>query len=318
MLTRRSLPPHGRPDDTLRAVPHRAGVRRPPRQGGRAAGTAQPDAVAQRIASSRTGASSLLTLALLSGQADAHDELARWTMLAGLDIRTSLRVVLVTSALVVPAEQLAARVRDELATLRPQPPLVTTFGGVVAAVRLADEPAVLVEEWRSVADAVATRFSTVRVAVGGCGTWPAGLRASLEQARCLVALQQDGSPLCAVPDIVVFDTAGLISALIGASGGRDLLGFARRVLQPLLTNDRCGGELLETLHAYLASAGSTGQAARMLHLHPSSVKYRLKVIRQLIGRERLDDPNARFELELAVRVVTAVRQMSTAPLDATG
>lgn len=318
MLTRRSMPPHARRNDTQRAAPHRAGVPRSPRVAERLDGTARADTTAQRVASSRAGTSSLLTLALLSGDTDARDELARWATRAGLDIGAPLRVALVTSTAAVASEQLAAGVREQLGISRPQPPLVTTLGDQVAAVRPADEPAALVDEWRGVAGALATRFHAVRVAIGGSGTWPTGLRASLEQARCLVALQRDGSALSALPDIVVFETAGLISALLGACGGRDLVGFAHRVLHPLLENDRCGGELLETLHAYLGSAGSTGRAAKQLHLHPSSVKYRLKVIRQLIGRDRLDDPNSRFELELAVRIITAVRQLAAPPTDASG
>jgi DNA-binding PucR family transcriptional regulator len=45
--------------------------------------------------------------------------------------------------------------------------------------------------------------------------------------------------------------------------------------------------------------------ARELHVHPQTVRYRLAQLRELFG-ERLDDPDARFELALALRAVGAV------------
>jgi DNA-binding PucR family transcriptional regulator len=40
--------------------------------------------------------------------------------------------------------------------------------------------------------------------------------------------------------------------------------------------------------------------AAALHVHPQTVRYRLKRLRELFG-ERLDDPRVRFELALALR-----------------
>jgi DNA-binding PucR family transcriptional regulator len=40
--------------------------------------------------------------------------------------------------------------------------------------------------------------------------------------------------------------------------------------------------------------------AERLHVHPQTVRYRVAQLRELFG-ERLDDPDARFELALALR-----------------
>jgi DNA-binding PucR family transcriptional regulator len=40
--------------------------------------------------------------------------------------------------------------------------------------------------------------------------------------------------------------------------------------------------------------------ARALHLHPQTVRYRVNRLRELLG-EQLEDPSARFELEIALR-----------------
>ena len=46
---------------------------------------------------------------------------------------------------------------------------------------------------------------------------------------------------------------------------------------------------------------SVKQTIASLHVHPQTVRYRLKKLRELFG-ESLEDPTARFELETAVRV----------------
>jgi hypothetical protein len=58
--------------------------------------------------------------------------------------------------------------------------------------------------------------------------------------------------------------------------------------------------LLETLSAWLRHRGRTDAVAGALHVHPQTVRYRLGRLRELYG-ERLDDSDARFELELALR-----------------
>ena len=56
----------------------------------------------------------------------------------------------------------------------------------------------------------------------------------------------------------------------------------------------------ETALAYLQNGGNAAAVARQLHLHPQSVRHRLRRLRELLGAQ-LDDPAARFELEAALR-----------------
>jgi DNA-binding PucR family transcriptional regulator len=46
--------------------------------------------------------------------------------------------------------------------------------------------------------------------------------------------------------------------------------------------------------------GNSVEMAAALHVHPQTVRYRVARLRELLGRE-LDDPDARFELEIALR-----------------
>jgi hypothetical protein len=58
--------------------------------------------------------------------------------------------------------------------------------------------------------------------------------------------------------------------------------------------------LTETLRAWLDRPGQVQAVAVELGVHPQTVRYRVKQLRELFG-DRLEDPEARFELGLALR-----------------
>jgi PucR C-terminal helix-turn-helix domain len=59
--------------------------------------------------------------------------------------------------------------------------------------------------------------------------------------------------------------------------------------------------LARTLLAWLESADDANAAARRLHVHPQTIRYRVRQVSELFG-EALNDPDARFRLLLALRV----------------
>jgi hypothetical protein len=77
--------------------------------------------------------------------------------------------------------------------------------------------------------------------------------------------------------------------------------LSRQVLAPLrrLRPD-AASRLAETLLAWLESADNAETAARRLHVHPQTVRYRLRQVTELFG-DALDEPEARFRLQLALR-----------------
>ena len=56
----------------------------------------------------------------------------------------------------------------------------------------------------------------------------------------------------------------------------------------------------ETALAYVQRQGNAAAMAAALDIHPQTARYRLARLRELLGTD-LDDPDARFELELALR-----------------
>ncbi len=57
--------------------------------------------------------------------------------------------------------------------------------------------------------------------------------------------------------------------------------------------------LAETLYSWLTTGGSAKEIARHLHLHPQTVRYRLRQLEGLFG-EHLHDPQWRFTMQLAL------------------
>ena len=92
----------------------------------------------------------------------------------------------------------------------------------------------------------------------------------------------------------------LVALLLAADPGlaREL---AERSLAPL--DDLAEGpreRLRETLHAWLDRPGQVQAVAATLDVHPQTVRYRIRQLRDLFG-DRLEDPEGRFELALALR-----------------
>jgi hypothetical protein len=92
-----------------------------------------------------------------------------------------------------------------------------------------------------------------------------------------------------LPDLLIFESGGLAERL------------AERRLAPLDELTPAGrARMEETALAFVQHGGNAAAMARALHLHPQTIRYRLGRLRELFG-DALSDPDARFELELALR-----------------
>lgn len=155
------------------------------------------------------------------------------------------------------------------------------------------------------------RGGGLRVAVGAVASTPrAGdSKAQYQIVSQVSRLQRDGAALFDVPAVAVVDELGPLTGVLNAVPGAQVLPYVQRVLGDLITDGRFGGQLIDTLYAYLQTGGSPRGAGALLHLHGSSVKYRMRILRELLG-ERLEDPSKRFDLELALRLYLAQRELA--------
>jgi PucR-like helix-turn-helix protein len=77
--------------------------------------------------------------------------------------------------------------------------------------------------------------------------------------------------------------------------------LAARRLAPLdALTPKAAERLSKTALAYVQRQGNAAAMARALHVHPQTARYRLARLRDLLG-DALEDPDARFELELGLR-----------------
>jgi hypothetical protein len=141
-----------------------------------------------------------------------------------------------------------------------------------------------------------------RRSAGGAALGPAGPRADLPSSWSLAratlqaieagAIDADDLPVRAddsLGDLLLFENRALVERI------------ADRRLAPLRgLTPKARARMEETALAYVQERGNAAAMARALEVHPQTARYRLAKLRELLGEE-LDDPGARFELELALR-----------------
>jgi|SRR5215469_5165010 len=101
--------------------------------------------------------------------------------------------------------------------------------------------------------------------------------------------------------VTVYDDLGVYQVLAAESDMSAMEAFARDRLGPLLDYDAVhGAQLVTTLSEYLESGGSYDTSATALSVHRSTLKYRLRRIREVSGYD-LSVPDTQFNLQLATR-----------------
>jgi hypothetical protein len=132
---------------------------------------------------------------------------------------------------------------------------------------------------------------------------------SLRWARQALALAKRG-PAPASGGVI--RCAGQLSTLV-IFADEELVGtLAATRLDPLRQlRPAQRATLSETLLCWLQSGGNANKVARRLHVHPQTARYRLRQLRLLFG-EALHEPDAQFELEIALRAQQLLRPGETA------
>jgi hypothetical protein len=122
---------------------------------------------------------------------------------------------------------------------------------------------------------------------------------SLRRARSLFTLLRGGS----IDDGPLVDAERHDLALFLSAEPLLARQLVSRRLAPLngVRAAKARANLALTLRAWLANPGQRKQIAYVLGVHPQTVRYRMSRLREIFGAT-LDDPDSRFELELALRL----------------
>jgi Purine catabolism regulatory protein-like family/PucR C-terminal helix-turn-helix domain/GGDEF-like domain len=192
----------------------------------------------------------------------------------------------------------AAPLGDEVILLVPAPE--GTAPGDAAAVSPAH---LLAARIRAADPVVASDRSRIRVTVG-VSALAAGLTAlggALQEAGSARRLAALRGP--AAVAVVTSDEVASHELLLATVPSSVLRSFRERLLGPLLAyDDRHRAELLPTLREFLACSGSWNACAATMYVHVNTVRYRIRRIEELTGRDlsRLND-QVDFFLALQVR-----------------
>jgi DNA-binding PucR family transcriptional regulator len=155
-----------------------------------------------------------------------------------------------------------------------------------------------IELARKIRGDLSARFSEVRAAASRAA--PAhSLRLSFHEARCaLEAVRlQNGD----APEVASYADLGAFQLLLSLQDDDALVSYCRGVLGPV---EQGGGdygeELLRSLDAFIEHNGHWEKAANALYCHRHTLRYRIRRVEQLTGR---DFTNARDRIEfwLALR-----------------
>jgi hypothetical protein len=125
----------------------------------------------------------------------------------------------------------------------------------------------------------------------------ASLAGSWSLARTAMRAVEAGS----LPSGGVLVVEDRLADLVVLDSGEIADRVAARRLAPLegLT-EKAGARMRATALAYVRWGGNSVAMATELHVHPQTARYRIARLRELLGGQ-LDDADARFELELALR-----------------
>lgn len=111
-------------------------------------------------------------------------------------------------------------------------------------------------------------------------------------------------------DIFYTEEMSVFDLLYAGPSQDQVRSFAHRTVSDLLDYDETyGGELTQTLYAFLVNECNLQRTARALNISLSGLKYRLQRLRE-IGKFDLDDSNERFNLQLALRILLATGKIT--------
>lgn len=233
----------------------------------------------------------------LVGGAEVADAFARAEALH-FDLGGVLRAMLVTWESPTPnGVEVSAAVRNQLAVMH-VPALISRRPGTTLAI-VADG-----HDLSRLYERLCADLTSVRGTVGIGGRCTAGdlPRSFAEAGRALHIRAESRQPL----GLSNHDDLGLLRILDTSEDGARLEPYITEWLGALIEHDRQHhSELVRTLAMYLDSGGNYDRCSAALVIHRSTLRYRLRRIREVSGRD-ITDPEARLNLHVAVRARAAL------------
>jgi purine catabolism regulator len=196
-----------------------------------------------------------------------------------------------------------AAVVERILTRERVPSLVAIRAGLLCAVIDPDgapgtAPLEPLELARAIRAELAGRFGDVRAAASRA-TATHSLRMAFHEARCaLEAVRlRNGS----APEVASYADLGAFQLLLSLQDDDALSSYCRSVLDPIERGEgEYGDELVRSLDVFIEHNGHWEKAANALFCHRHTLRYRIRRIEQLTGRD-FSNARDRIEFWLALR-----------------
>jgi DNA-binding PucR family transcriptional regulator len=203
-------------------------------------------------------------------------------------------------------EGLRPMVEDRLSR-RPAPYVCSILTDTVVALFEAADAAEARTVAEAVAEAVLARGMVARFGLGMPEADPRRLRRAYQEARFALEAAgpfQAGDPAHRVATV---EDLGSHRLLLARQEDAALEAISRGLLGPLLDYDhRQHGDLLASLRAFLEHNGNWEAAARALTVHRHTLRYRIRRVAELTGRD-LESAADRVEFWLALQAADVLR-----------
>lgn len=229
----------------------------------------------------------------------------------GHDLRPAHRIVLVgwEDGASVDRQAALQGVEGAAAGLR-LPALVGWHSGAVVLLTHEPDARLAAHHWQGLHRAVSGQLiaTPVSIGVGGLAEHPGTFPRSYEEANQALATRRHSRS----PDgATSFDELGIHRLLTSRNPYEDASNFAREWLGALLDYDgEHQADLVTTLSVYLDCGGNYEGTSHALNIHRSTLRYRLRRIREITGHD-LADVNTRLNLHLAARTWTILQGTGT-------
>jgi len=246
---------------------------------------------------------SLLTR-LIQGESEREVVLTDQALRYGVDLRHPFRALLVdwpeagTGRLTTLYRQI-----NRLVAARGFSTIVGQFAGQVMVIAQS-QAAAGAPGARAIADAIHTelaaeagRDGSLRIAISGVMCGADQVAAAYEQCREALHIARRVHPRSRT---ILFDDLGYLHTLYRA-GSAALATHPHAASLRSLLNEQ-GADLFNTLEAYLDAGGNGVATAELLHVHRSTLNYRLERI-EAICQVDLSDPGARINLHVALKLL---------------
>jgi PucR family transcriptional regulator, purine catabolism regulatory protein len=161
-----------------------------------------------------------------------------------------------------------------------------------------------IELARKLRGELAERFGTVAAAASRAAPTHS-LRLSFHEARCAleaVRLQNGDAPRGGdAPEVASYENLGAFQLLLSLQDDDALISYCRGVLGPVEQGEgEYGDELLRSLDVFIEHNGHWEKAANALYCHRHTLRYRIRRVEQLTGRD-FSQARDRIEFWLALR-----------------